>query len=597
MRLPSHLIRRAGLWAILTVMAMPAVAAAQPRERRVLMLYSFERDYSPHNVFANLLRPDLGRAADVPLDIVEVSLQAARQTATVPDEAVAEQLREEYSTQRLDLVITIGGPAALFAQQYRKRLFPTTPLLMAGLDRRFLAAGPPANAAAVAIEFDPPKTIRTILEVLPDTRTIFVVLGSSPLERFWLGELQRNLKPFVDRVHFVFSNDLSFQDILHHCGSLPPHSAIFFGMLSLDAAGTPLVDSNTFPAIRDAANAPVFAMTSPLLGQGIVGGPLVSIEALSQKTAAIGARLMRGESPDKIAVETEAQGEPRWDWRELHRWGISEARLPAGSTVLFREPTAWERYRNPIVLGVTVTSAQALLVVALLVNLSRRRRADRLTPVATDAGVSKLAHRLIESHEHDRRRLAEHLRVDHCQRMAALTMRLQHVDTLEENEVLSGELAELTGELEAITDHSHASLQLLGLDKVARNLCRDVSEQHDLRVTFSNDGAPNALPDEIALALYRVLQEALRNLVTHASARTATVWLTTRAGAIVLQVIDQGVGFDAAAAMARGGVGLLAMRERMRLVGGECEVDSAPGSGTIIRASAPFPPAASAPAL
>ena len=83
----------------------------------------------------------------------------------------------------------IGGPAAVFAQTYQRQLFPTPPVLLAGVDRRFVQnRALAANETAVAVEHDPSQMIETILQLLPDTRTVFVVIGASQFEQFWLKE-------------------------------------------------------------------------------------------------------------------------------------------------------------------------------------------------------------------------------------------------------------------------------------------------------------------------------------------------------------------------------------------------------------------------
>jgi PAS domain-containing protein len=87
--------------------------------------------------------------------------------------------------------------------------------------------------------------------------------------------------------------------------------------------------------------------------------------------------MLRGESPQSLTTPTQVAATPAFDGRELRRWGIGEDRLQPGSVVLFREPTAWQRYRPQIIVGVTFASVQALFVIALLASLVKRRREER----------------------------------------------------------------------------------------------------------------------------------------------------------------------------------------------------------------------------
>src|SRR6185436_12336574 len=104
--------------------------------------------------------------------------QEARQ-----EDAILDRLRSALNGQRLDMVVTIGGPAASFAQKFRGELFSGTPMLLAGVDRRFVQSSTLTDIdTAVTIDIEPAKTIDSILALLPDTKTVFVVIGASALE-------------------------------------------------------------------------------------------------------------------------------------------------------------------------------------------------------------------------------------------------------------------------------------------------------------------------------------------------------------------------------------------------------------------------------
>jgi PAS domain S-box-containing protein len=354
-----------------------APVAASPESRHVLLLYSYEREFAPHNGFASLFRRALSQSSAEPISFIEVSLQAARQVPSVPDESIVDELVSRFGGHRLDLVVPIGGPAAAFAQKYRGRLFPSTPMLLAAVDHRFLRhAELTGKDAAVAVEHDPPQMIENILQLLPDTTTVLVVIGASPLEQFWLRELQRAAERFDGRVNFIWTSRWSFAEMVKRCAALPPRSAILYAMLSLDANGVPHVEAQTLNELHVAANAPMFGSHSTQLGRGIVGGQLLSIEDLSRDTTNVALRLLRGETAGTMTT-TQAASVPSFDWRELRRWGISEDRLQPGSVVQFREPTFWQRHQRQVVAGVILAGAQVLLVVGLLTMLVRRRRTER----------------------------------------------------------------------------------------------------------------------------------------------------------------------------------------------------------------------------
>jgi PAS domain S-box-containing protein len=365
---------------LLGLAAAPASAGPDTadRPRHVLLLHSYEREYAPHGQVAQIIQKELSRQSLQPINFFDVSLQPAR-ASTNPDEAATlEYLQSTFAGRRLDLIISIGGPAARFAVDHREHLFASTPLLLAGADRHFVATTPmPVNTAAIAISTDAPPIIATALALLPDTTTVHVVLGTSALEQFWRSELSRQLHEFKNRLTFRWFNSLSFGEMLTRSGELPPNSIVFFTLFSVDADGVPHVEERTLRELHARANAPIFGFHSGQLGQGIVGGPLLSIEEIGEKSTQAALRILGGEAPASVATPTIGMGIPTFDARELRRWGIAEARLPPGSIVRFREPTVWQQYRWQIVGGTAFALFQTSLVVALLTIQVKRRRAER----------------------------------------------------------------------------------------------------------------------------------------------------------------------------------------------------------------------------
>ena len=120
--------------------------------------------------------------------------------------------------------------------------------------------------------------IENILRTLPGTTTVAVVTGDAPIERFWVKELRQVVQPFENRVNFIFLNELSFGDMLTRVAALPPRSAIYFGDLVVDAQGIPHRQAEVLARLHAVANAPIFGQYDYQLGQGIVGGRLLSIQ-------------------------------------------------------------------------------------------------------------------------------------------------------------------------------------------------------------------------------------------------------------------------------------------------------------------------------
>ena len=588
---------------MMLLLKWPMSGLARGETRQVLVLSSSERPFAPQSDFADALMRDLIRLSREPIQIVEVSVQAARASGEVADGSAAQRIRSAFHPGRLDLVVTIGGPAATFAHRFRQELFPDTPTLIAGVDRRFVENSTFSdNETAVATQHDPAAMIDEVLRLRPATRTVLVVIGSSQVEQFWLKEMKREFGRFADRVQFIWTNDLSFAEILERCRTMPDGSAIFFALLALDGKGEPRVGRDTLTALHDVANVPVFALYG--MGEGIVGGPLLSTVDLSRTTAEVALRVLAGESPATIKTPTQRTGQPTYDARELRRWKIDERRLPPASVVLFRTPTTWQRYGRPMTFGALFVGIP-VAAIALLVSVIGRRRARRRGPLAPDVGsaddmatlararaeLSNLSGYLMQAHDQESAALARKLHEDVCQRMVALTLRLHNVpgpDNDGELADIRAQLGNLVGEIAEASKTVRQRLELLGLSSASRKFCEDLSTRHDLPIHFQDSGVPRDLNAEIALTLFRALQEATVNAVRHSSAREVWVSIRGTAAEVRLQVLDRGVGFDPQRAAASDGVGLVAMRERLKLVNGDSVILSRPGEGTRIDAWVPL---------
>jgi PAS domain S-box-containing protein len=295
-----------------------------------------------------------------------------------PEEAVLNFLQAAYANRpKPDLIVTMAGPAATFARKYRERLFPDRPMLFAGVDQRFLRAAPlRANETAVAVANDFAGNVDEILRLLPDTSTIFMVMGSGELSRFWRSELERDFQRFGKRVTFIWTNEMSYGQILHAVAQLPPRSAILHLNFGTDGEGGAYSEERVLADVRAVANAPLFGTQSTQLGHGIIGGSLMPIDEVSRHAADVALQILNGIPPARLNTRVQRPGSPVFDWRQLQRWHVSTRRLPANSEIRFQPPGIWERFKWGIVAGASAIVAQFLMIAALLANRARRLRAE-----------------------------------------------------------------------------------------------------------------------------------------------------------------------------------------------------------------------------
>jgi signal transduction histidine kinase len=354
-----------------------AGSATRSEPKRVLMLHSFGREFRPWSEYVRDIKAELERRAPWPLDIQEHTLLTARFNNPGPEEPFVDYLRSLYSSSPPDIVLSIGAPAARFVQKYREQLFPDVPMVLTVVEQRLVnRAALTDNDTVISVQNNFKAAFDGILQVLPDTKTIAVVIGASLLEKFWLDEIKRELRPFESRVALVWYNDLSFDEILKRASALPPHTVLFWGLMSVDAAGIAHEGDLALRSLRAVANAPIFSYQEAFFGGDTVGGPMHSIAETSNKTVDAVIRILGGEKPGAIRFEPIQFGPPKYDWREMQRWGISESNLPPGSEVLFREPALWDRYRWQITLIASVILIQGALISRMLHEQRRRRLAE-----------------------------------------------------------------------------------------------------------------------------------------------------------------------------------------------------------------------------
>jgi len=355
----------------------------------VMILHSVGREFRPWNTYAKDIRAELDRQSRWPVDVQEHSLVPARSGDPRADALFLDYIKTLYAGVPPDLIISVGAPSAAFLQRHRQELFPSTPILFTVVEqRRIQYSSLTENDTVVAIRHDFLVLFKGFLQIAPDTKVIAIINGNSPNEKYWQKEMQRELQPLDGRVEIRWYDELSYEDVLKQTASLPPHSAIFWYQMIVDAAGVAHEGDRALTRLYATANAPIFTHDDAFFGQEIIGGPMHSALGGSRRAMAVAMRILDGERPGDIKTPPSDFAPPKFDWRELQRWNISASRLPSGSEVLFREPTVWERYSWQIAFTIALILAQAGLISVLLLEHRRRQFAE----VQSRQRMAELAH-------------------------------------------------------------------------------------------------------------------------------------------------------------------------------------------------------------
>jgi two-component system, chemotaxis family, CheB/CheR fusion protein len=303
------------------------------------------------------------------------------------------------------------------------------------------------------------------------------------------------------------------------------------------------------------------------------------------------------------------------------RWGIVDFRekleklvnSPSGTTLEI-EHDSTKAFPRILLINARILSAYGDRVLLLMVeDITLRREAEKLTgsqKTALEGEIVTAAHKLrrtqvelrgLNAHlfaaqEEERQRVARELHDDISQRLSALDIMLQGIVDQEGPEARNQELKAFRRQLEALNNDvrlmSHrlhpAILKELGLSAALKSMVMEFGEREGMLATYSMDRLPDQWSQEVATSIYRIAQEALRNVAKHAGKTHVKVILSGQDSFLELKVMDFGVGFDQEAGPRRQGLGMISMQERARLVGGTLTVQSALGKGTTVTATVPL---------
>jgi signal transduction histidine kinase len=574
---------------------LPQMLVAQQTKavRRVLIFNDFSSISSP-----GIAALDQAIAAGLASSPYHVELYAENLEATLfPDEASQHRFREwyirKYADRKPDVIITVGPSSLKFMVESHERSFPNTPIVFCGSTQEMLdQLKPDAHFTGVWGVAQPEKTLIAALHLQPDTRRVVVVGGVGTFDRSLEALTKESLRKYESQLEFTYLTNLDMPTLLQRLRLLPSKTIVYHTSIVEDAAGAHFIDATqAVPLVANAANAPVFVMDDVDIGHGTVGGNVVSWAADGKVAAGMALRILDGVQPQEIPI-VRNNNVYLFDWRALRRWGFKESNLPPGSTVIFREFSVWERTRRIWISGLLIILFLSAL--AAYLQFSRKQLKQ-----ARDAQL-QLSGLLINAQEMERSRLASELHDDFSQRLALLALELENASealpdssqaTKRQLHELLNSASELGADLHTVSRRLHPStLESVGLVPGLKALCDEFTSRQGIEVVFSAKNIPRAVSPNVALCLFRIVQEGLQNLRKYSGASQGKVDLRKGGDRLFLSLSDEGRGFDAKEMRNRVGLGIRSMGERARLVGGRFKILSEPGKGTRIDVCVPLQP-------
>jgi len=289
---------------------------------------------------------------------------------------LVELMRQRYDQRKIDFIITVYPEALKFLLQEGQSIFSDAPVLALYLPQGYAL---PETGRRIIPHFVIPDLRRTLeiaLKLVPKAKRVYVVGGAHPVDR-WLENIARqNFKTWEGRLEFHYLSGQPLAEILATVSRAPSESIVFITSFGKDPGGKYLTSVEVSRQLARVSKAPVFGFLDTLLGNGIVGGSLVSFEYIGTRAGHLALEVLRGTRPaDQIPLVLEVPQLDTFDWHQLGHWNLRESDLPSGSIVVNREFSLWDlRFYAIVVLAFIL--AQSLLIAGLLVQKRRRRSAE-----------------------------------------------------------------------------------------------------------------------------------------------------------------------------------------------------------------------------
>ena len=381
----------------------------------------------------------------------------------------------------------------------------------------------------------------------------------------------------------------------------------------VDATGAAYEGDRALTTLHATANAPIFTHDDAFFGSEVVGGPMLSALVLGKEAGAVAMRILGGEKAGSIKIDPVGFAAPKYDWRELQRWGISESRLPSDSEVYYRDPTAWDKYRSLILLAFALILFQGALISGLLYERHRRQFAEvqsrqHLAELAR-ANRFATAGELTASIAHEINQPLGAIRAN--VETMKLILKSSSPDIDEINEIVAdighdqNRASEVIRRLRSLLEKAPFEVRDIDLNEVVRETEKFLSAFSAFEVDLSTSITPEPLPirgDRIQL------QQVVLNLIVNATdamsempraERKVTIRTTRIRDLAEVSISDAGPGIPPNklkevfepffTTKAQGmGMGLSIVRTIIEAHGGHVVAENQAGGGAVFRVTLPL---------
>lgn len=344
--------------------------------KRVLMLFSEARDLPGNVLMDEGVRDEMLAHGTSHIQFFEESADASYFPDPEHYKLFANYIKDKYAGQKIDLVMMFMSRDFRLARGMETALPTNIPSVIVVINDTTQSRMPTDRPfTGIYQRFDIQGTFRFIFHLQPETRRVVVIGGVSGADQLWLGQIAEATKS-VEGVKFDFVTNLPVASLTTAMQSLSAGTVMLMGPVQRDVTGQPFITSRVVQMIAPISPVPIYVLGAGLIGSGALGGCVVDPENLGAEAGDQALRVLAGTPPGRIPVVEQTEGTPMVDWRVLERWGIKPSRLPPGCVIRYRPQSLWEEHRVLILFVAAGLLAQAITIVALLVQRRRQQWAE-----------------------------------------------------------------------------------------------------------------------------------------------------------------------------------------------------------------------------
>jgi signal transduction histidine kinase len=323
------------------------------------------------------MRAAVEQRYDRPVVWLYETLDALRFGADAVSPQLAELMAQKYGDGRIDAVVLVAEPAADFYLRYRERLWPNAAVVFHSVMsevawQRCIEAG----MSGVAVDADYEQTLRIAFALQPDARRIVVVAGVAAFDQMQLAQARRAVQAYAGRAQVEYLIGLSPSAMAERLARESLDTIVLYTTVFRDEGGRVYTPVEVLERIGIASAAPVYGIIDTMMGRGLAAGGIESFRLRGEKTGELVARALQSTAPAGPVVLPPPASQCVADGRQLERFGLRAAALPAGCEVRFVEAPFFERYWWQSLLVLLALVAQSVLIASLLVQRRRRRAAE-----------------------------------------------------------------------------------------------------------------------------------------------------------------------------------------------------------------------------